>query len=142
MPKIVRSVVVDADADTVWRLVRDFNGLPSWSPGLPASVIEDGRPPDQVGCVRRIGEAREQLVTLDDVTRSYRYTMLSGPFKVRDYLATLRVTPVHDGGAPRSLVEWSNTYDCDPADADGLATTFGDHIFGPALDALRERFAG
>lgn len=142
MPKVVRSVVVDADADTVWRLVRDFNGLPSWSPGLPASAIEDGLPPDQVGCVRRIGEARERLVTLDDVTRSYRYTMLSGPFKVRDYLATLRVTPVHDGGAPRSLVEWSNTYDCDPADADALATTFGDHIFGPALDALRERFAG
>lgn len=145
MPKVSRSVIVDADADTVWRLIRDFNGLSTWFPAVPASVIEDGLPSDQVGCVRRFGEGegvpREKLVSLDDVTRSYRYTLLSGPFAVRDYLATVRVTPVEDGGAPRSLVEWFNTYDCDPGDADGLATTF-DGIFGPALEALRARFAG
>lgn len=141
MPKVVRSVVVDADADTVWQLVRDFNGLSSWTGNLPDSEIEDGLRPDQVGCVRGIGGAREQLVTLDDVTRSYRYTLLAVPFQVSDYLATLRVTPVHDGGAPRCLVEWSNTYDCDPADADDLAALFGDRIFGPALDTLRKRFA-
>jgi len=145
MPKNVRSVVVDADADTVWHLIRDFNGLNTWFPALPGSVIEDGMSADQVGCVRRFGDdadaAREKLMALDDVARSYTYTLLSGPFKVRDYLATMRVTPVHDG-SPRSLVEWSNTYECDPADADGLATTFGDHIFGPALGALRDRFAG
>jgi hypothetical protein len=145
MPKNVRSVVVDADADTIWALVRDFGGLHTWFPALPAGVIEDGLPPDRVGCVRRFGDgedaARERLSALDDVDRSYTYTLLSGPFKVRDYLATLRVTPIHDGGAPRSLVEWSNTYDCDPSEVDGLATTFGDHIFAPALAALRERFA-
>ena len=145
MPKVERSVVVDTDADTVWQLIRDFNGLSSWIPGGPVGVIEDGLLSDQVGCVRRFGDGddapRERLVTLDDVTRSYRYTLLSGPFKVRDYLAVMRVTPVHDGGAPRCLVEWNNAYDCDPADEAALDTTFG-KIFGPALDALRARFAG
>lgn len=146
MPKNVRSVVVDADPDTVWALVRDFNGLSTWFPALPASVIEDDRPADQVGCVRRFGDdedsAREKLTALDDVARSYTYTLVSGPFRVTGYLATVRVTPIHDGTTPRSVVEWSNTYECDPADADGLATTFADHIFGPALASLRDHFAG
>ena len=145
MPKNVRSVVVDADAGKVWDLVRDFGGPATWFPAVPAGVIEDGFQPDQVGCVRRFGEGdgvpREKLTALDDVDRSYTYTLVSGPFRVRDYLATLRVTPIHDGGPARCLVEWSNTYDCDPADADQLATTFADHIFGPALAALRDRFA-
>jgi hypothetical protein len=32
------------------------------------------------------------------------------PFPIRDYRATLRVTPVTDGN--RAFVEWSATFDC------------------------------
>lgn len=42
MPKPYASGVVPADADTVWRMVRDFNGLPSWHPAIEASEIEPG----------------------------------------------------------------------------------------------------
>lgn len=147
MPRNVRSVVVDAGADAVWDVVRDFNGLATWFPALPPSRIEDDRPSDAVGCVRRFelgGDGpptREKLVALDDAARSYSYTLVEGPFPARDYLATLRVIPINDGGAERCLVEWSNAYDCDPADEKPLATTFGDQIFAPALAALRDHFA-
>ncbi|HEY3687524.1 MAG TPA: SRPBCC family protein [Streptosporangiaceae bacterium] len=146
MPSNVRSVIVEAGADAVWGLVRDFNGLATWSPAMTVSVIEDGLDPATVGCVRRFdlgngGVARERLTALDDVARSYTYTLVEAPFPARDYLATLSVTPVADGGPDRSLVAWSNTYDCDPSDEKSLAATFGDHIFAPALAALRDRFA-
>lgn len=146
MPRNVRSVIVEAGADAVWDVIRDFNGLATWFPALPAGEIEDGRPSDAVGCVRRFDlgagpPTREKLVALDDDARSYSYTLVEGPFPCRDYLATLRVVPVNDGGEPRCLVEWANRYDCDPADEKNLATTFGDQIFAPALAALRDRFA-
>lgn len=146
MPRNVRSVIVEAGADAVWDLVRDFNGLATWFPALPASRIEEGRTPDSVGCVRRFDlgggpPTREKLVALDDAARSYSYTLVEGPFPARDYLATLRVIPIHDDGAERSLVEWSNSYDCDPSDEKSLATTFGDQIFAPALASLRDHFA-
>lgn len=145
MPSNVRSVIVEAGADAVWGVVRDFNALAAWFPALPASVIEDGLDPATVGCVRRfdLGDGnvtRERLVALDDVARAYSYTLVEGPFPAWEYLATLSVTPVADG-TDRSLVAWSNTYDCETSDAKGLATTFGDHIFWPALAALRDRFA-
>ena len=37
MPKAERSVVADADADTVRQPIRDFNGPSSWVPGRPAA---------------------------------------------------------------------------------------------------------
>ncbi|MQA97621.1 MAG: SRPBCC family protein [Streptosporangiales bacterium] len=142
MPRTYRSAVVNADAEAVWAAVRDFNGLSSWAPQMPASVIEDGRPSDAVGCVRRFdgpdGSAiRERLLALSDLDRSYTYNMLEGPFPVTGYKATLRVSPVSDG---RAFVEYFATYDCDPAGVDQLEKTFGEHIFGACLGALTTKF--
>ena len=53
MTKVYRSAVIDAPADKVWKLVRDFNGLPKWHPAIATSEIEGGLPADRVGCVRR-----------------------------------------------------------------------------------------
>jgi uncharacterized protein YndB with AHSA1/START domain len=52
MPNTVYiSAVIDAPVETVWEIMRDYNGMPSYHPGIKRSVIEDGRPSDQVGCV-------------------------------------------------------------------------------------------
>lgn len=142
MPRTYRSVIINADAEAVWSTVRDFNGLSSWAPAMPASVIEDGRPSDTVGCVRRFDsgdgpDIRERLLALSDVDRSYSYNLLEGPFPVTGYQATLRVSPVSDG---RSFVEYYATYDCDPAGAEQLEKVFGDNIFAPALASLADKF--
>ncbi|MBO0851623.1 MAG: SRPBCC family protein, partial [Pseudonocardia sp.] len=54
MPKPYASGVVPAPADEVWGVVRDFNGLPSWLPGITASEIEGGGSGTEVGAVRRL----------------------------------------------------------------------------------------
>jgi len=37
MPRIVTSAVLDAPAEEVWELLRDFSAIGSWHPHLPAA---------------------------------------------------------------------------------------------------------
>ena len=40
MIKVYASSVIDAPADSVWARIRDFNGLPAWTPFVAESRIE------------------------------------------------------------------------------------------------------
>jgi len=139
MPEATTSSVVPAAAETVWRIVRDFDGLPTWHPAIGASELEDGARTDQVGAVRRLtladgGEVRERLVALDDRERRLTYAILDSPFPVRDYRSTIRVSPVTATG--ECFVVWSVLFDCDLDDADRLSTLFGRDVFGAGLGGL------
>jgi hypothetical protein len=139
MPEVTTSSVVPGDADTVWRIVRDFDGLPTWHPGIAASELEDGARTDQVGAVRHLtladgGAVREQLVALDDRERRLTYSILDSPFPVRDYRSTIRVAPVTSTG--ECVVTWSVLFDCDLDEADRLSTLFGRDVFGTGLSGL------
>ena len=52
MARAYASIILKAPVETVWSLVRDFNALPKWAPGIAKSKIEDGLESDVVGCVR------------------------------------------------------------------------------------------
>ena len=70
MIKVYTSSVIDAPADAVWARVRDFNGLPQWTPFVAESRIEESQPADRIGCVRNFrlrdgGVIRERLLTLN-----------------------------------------------------------------------------
>ncbi len=145
MAQVFRSSVIDAPADAVWARIRDFNGLPGWHPAIATSEIEAGRPSDAVGCVRSFrlqdgGHIRERLLALSDAGRSCTYSILDAPMPVRDYVATLSVTPVTDGD--RSYVQWTAEFACDPADEAGLVDLVGDGVFQGGFDALKASFSG
>ena len=144
MPDVSTSTVVPADADTVWPIVRDFDGLPRWHPAITASELEGGAHPDQVGAVRRLtladgGAVRERLVALDDRERRLTYAILDSPFPVRDYRSTIRVLPVTASG--ECVVTWSVLFDCDLDEADRLSTLFGRDVFGTGLSGLVSYFS-
>jgi len=94
--------VLDASADTVWLLLRDFSNLKHYAHDVVSSDIEDGRPADQVGVVRHIvienGKiARERLVALSDADRYLRTLLLPPePMPLRNYSERLRVIPISD----------------------------------------------
>lgn len=137
MPTVVTSTVLDAPAEEVWALLRDFAAIGSWHPYLPPPTIEDG-PADRVGAVRAFGDHRERLVALDDLDRSTRFAFVdSGGLPVRDYVSALRVLPASGG----SLVEWTAVFDCDEADEPKVTAQVRDGVFLPGLAALKERFA-
>lgn len=128
MPKSYYSGVVDRPADEVWALVRDFNDYPRYIEGVDASEIEDGKPGDAVGAVRRFRYAghwiRQRLRAHSDADRFFTYAGLDpfpfpavaaageAPPAPIDYEGTLRITPVTAGN--RAFVEWWVSYDCKP----------------------------
>lgn len=140
MPETRSSTVVPADVDTVWRVIRDFDGLPAWVPAIAASELDDGTRPDQVGAVRRLtlggdgGTVVEALVALDDRERTLTYAILESPFPVQDYRATIRVFPVTSTG--ECFVSWSVLFDCDPDDAERLKAFFSRDVFAGGLEGL------
>jgi hypothetical protein len=142
MVKVYTSSVIDAAADRVWAAIRDFNGLPKWHPAIRDSRIENGVPADKVGCVRNFnlrdgGNIREQLLTLSDFDYSCTYSILESPMGVRNYIATLKLTPITDGD--RTFVEWTAEFDCDAERERALADQIGNGVFQAGFDALKRQ---
>ncbi|WP_235834503.1 SRPBCC family protein [Actinomadura logoneensis] len=143
-PPAYASAVLDAPADRVWAYLRDFGNLAEWMPGVETGMIEDGGPPDRVGCVRRVigpGDTvfRERLTSLDDEARTYRYEVLECPLPVRRCRAALRVVPVTVTGG--SFVEWSADFSANADDEEAMAKTLAVGIYATGLSSLARRFS-
>lgn len=144
MPRPYASGIVGAGADDVWRLVRNFDGLPEWHPAIAASRLDTGTV-DAVGAVRVLeladgGTVRERLVALDDAARTYTYDILDSPFAVRFYRSTIRVTPVTASG--ETFVEWWCEYDADAAHERELDETFRAGVYAAGIAGLEAYFQG
>jgi Polyketide cyclase / dehydrase and lipid transport len=140
MAKSYYSTVLKHTADDVWTVIREFDAY-AWAVAESDTVIEDGKRGDQVSAVRHVtmGERviRQRLLAHSDVERSYAYAFADRvPFPVRDYVATIRVTPVIETG--EAFVEWSATFDClDAAETDKWTRYFAQEGFAKWLAALR-----
>lgn len=143
MIKVYTSTVIEAPADGVWAVVRDFNALPAWTPFVADSRIEQNWPPDRIGCVRNFrlkdgGVIREQLLTLSDYDFQCSYSILESPMGVENYVATLKLSPVTDGN--RTFAEWWAEFDAPPGREQALANQIGQGVFQAAFDHLKARF--
>ncbi|WP_029064031.1 SRPBCC family protein [Labrenzia sp. DG1229] len=145
MARVYTSSVIDAPSARVWERIRDFNGLPKWHPRIRESRIEEALPSDKIGCIRNFSlqngdNIREQLLGLSDYDLFYSYSMLEGPMPLRDYIATMRLTPVTEGD--RTFIEWSAEFSCEPEKEDELVTGIGTNVFQGGFDALKRHFGG
>ncbi len=143
MTHVYTSSVIEAGAERVWSVIRDFNGLPDWHPAIAESRIEGGAPADQVGCVRAFrlqdgGYIRERLLALSDYDYSCTYSILESPMAVEGYIATLKLTPVTDGG--RTFAEWSADFECASEQEADLVELIGQGVFQGGFDSLKDRF--
>lgn len=116
--------MIPAPVDDVWGKLRDFEYSADF-PHVDDIHIEDGEPPDKVGCVHNASlttEAvdenpyvsaedrfREKWLALNDVDRSYRYEFTEVSYPTNNYTGHLRFTP--DTASERTLAEWSATFD-------------------------------
>jgi hypothetical protein len=108
MAKAYYSTVFEQPAPEVWKIVRDFNNYKVWVGGAGESQIEDGKSGDTVGAIRSVlyqgRNIRQRLVAQSDTERSQTYEFCGEPtLPVTGFQATLRITPVVDGG--RAFVE-------------------------------------
>ena len=139
MAKSYYSTIFAQPADAVWSVIRDFNNYPVWVDGAGESVIEDGRAGDAVGAVRNVlykgAHRRQKLLALSDCDRTQTYAFADDiPLPVRNFEATIRVTPVVDGDL--AFVEWRATFDCAAEDHDARVTFFRE-AFAGWLESLR-----
>ena len=139
MAKSYYSTVFDHSADQVWRVIRDFNNYPVWVDGAGASEIENGKAGDTVGAVRNVlyqgSRRRQKLLALSDIERTQTYAFEGvAPMPVWNFEATIRVTPVVDGG--RAFIEWFAIFDCDPEGQEDRIIFFRD-AFAGWLESLR-----
>jgi Polyketide cyclase / dehydrase and lipid transport len=143
MIKVYTSTVINGSADAVWAIVRDFNGLPKWTPFVAESRIEGSLPSDKVGCVRNFrlkdgGMIREQLLTLSDYDYQCTYSILESPMGVENYVATLKLTPVTDGNT--TFAEWWAEFDPPAGKEKELAEGIGQGVFQTAFNSLKLMF--
>ncbi|ESR25814.1 hypothetical protein N177_1149 [Lutibaculum baratangense AMV1] len=106
--------VIDAPIDRVWALARDFNGHGDWHPLIAESHVEDGRPSDQVGCVRNFtladgGHLRERLPPFPTSTIRSRTTSSSRRCRSRTTSRHSAARPSPRATAPSSSGGRSST---------------------------------
>lgn len=143
MTKVYVSTVIPAPAAEVWKVVRDFNALPAWTPFVAESRIEQNAQADQIGCIRNFtlkdgGRIREKLLALSDYDLSCSYAILESPMAVEDYVATLSLTPITEGNA--TFAQWQAEFDCAPENEAALTRQIGTGVFQAGLSALKQRF--
>lgn len=140
MVRIIKSTILNAPVETVWGVLRDFNGHDSWHPAVADSAIERGYSSDKVGCVRRFhlvdgSELRELLLTLSDSEMAFSYCLLDTPVPLLNYVAHVRLLPVTDGD--RTFWHWESRFDTPPGREAELAEMVGENIYQGGIDAIR-----
>ena len=137
MAEAFYSVVLDHPAEAVWSVIRPF-GHYDWAGVEAETVIEEGKADTEVGavrCVRMPGRTiRQKLLAHSDRERSYTYSFLE-PAPVRNYVATIRVTPVAETG--QAFVDWRARFDCAPDERERWLDQFEQKGFAVWLAALR-----
>lgn len=108
MASVKVSERVEASADAVWDLLRDFGGVQRFSPAIEKCTVEG----EGIGAVRTLTmpgglSIQERLEAFDDTGRRLQYAITSGPLPMENYLATIEVR--EDGDA--CAIDWSSTFD-------------------------------
>lgn len=140
MVKLIRSTVLSAPVETVWDVLRDFNGHDRWHPAVAKSKIERNIASDQVGCVRRFqledgSELREQLLSLSDIEQTFSYCLLDTPIPLFNYVAHVRLFPVTDGD--ETFWEWECRFDTRKGEEERMAELVGNGIYSAGFEAIR-----
>lgn len=145
MARAFASTIIDAPVEAVWNIIRDFNGLPDWNPGIVKSEIEDGLDADVVGCVRSFSLAdgtpvRERLLSLDDSRYSFSYNFETPAFPVENYTAGMDLIPETKNN--RTFIQWWASFDESPEDKGRYVEIVSRDVFASGLEALARKAAG
>lgn len=142
MVAVRRSTIIDAPIAAVWEILRDFNGHDRWHPAVARSTLEGGRRTDQVGAVRNFqlgsGEKlREQLISLSDKDRHFRYAIVDSEVPLINYTAEVSLKPVTDGD--RTFWSWSSKFDTPTGQENDLAQLVAEGVYEAGFEAIRNR---
>jgi hypothetical protein len=142
MAKVYVSAVMNATLEQAWGMLRDFGALGNYHPYFENSYIEDDRPSDQIGCVRRFGVReggylREQLLALSDDEHRCRYKILHIDASWKNYVAEMHLLPVTEGN--KCFGEWWAEFDV-PAEEEAAAIERVEGTFRTFFQCVNQRY--
>jgi hypothetical protein len=139
MSKVSMSTRINAPADQVWKVLRDFNGLPVFIASFEKSTMEGSG----VGALRSLylksggPPIVEKLEKLDDQAKTLSYSIVTAPLPLKDYFATVEVT---DLGPGQCEVKWYSTFEpTDAPEAEVIKIVEG--VYSEAFEGLKKLFA-
>ncbi|RYX92179.1 MAG: SRPBCC family protein [Comamonadaceae bacterium] len=145
MARVYVSAVMNATLEQAWGLLRDFGALGNYHPYFENSFIEEGKPADQVGCIRNFkgrdggGIIRERLLALSDDEHRCRYAILEVDADWKNYVAEMHLLRVTEGD--RCFGEWWAEWDV-PADEEAAALERVKGTFRTFFECVDQQFAG
>ena len=136
MGSTFQEIEIKAPADKVWKAIRDFHDL-SWAPNVVTGVdVVGNKPGDKPGAGRVLnGAFHETLRTLDDMGKTFTYSIDDGPSPVskddvNNYVGRVLVEHMATG----TRVEWSSTWQQN----DDAAHDFCHAIYVALLDDMKQ----
>lgn len=110
--KVEESVEINAPADTVWGVIKDFGSFSAW---CPKAVSETSQGGNEKGATRELKlvsgrSIKEELKSHDPDKMSYSYKIIEvdpADLPVANYSSTIAVKAGASGG---STVEWSGAF--------------------------------
>ena len=142
VPHVRYAAVLDAPAQQVWDVVRDFGSLPEWFPFVVSSDLSGGA--YEVGTVRtnHIEDGTtivERLTEVSEHEHRVVYDVIDGDVPMTNYTACLSVHQVSD--TDRTFVQWTASFDAVNGDGSAEAEWVRTGIFRTCLAEL-ERVLG
>ncbi len=138
MTKVSMSTQVNASADKVWKLFRDFNGLPAFIAAIKKSTMEG----EGIGALRTLNlegggpPIVERLETFDDQAKTLSYSIVTSPLPLSNYVATVEVI---DTGPSKCEVRWYSTFEPSGApEAEAVKVVEG--VYSAGFEGLHKLF--
>lgn len=139
MAKVRMETRLNISADKLWQTIGGFNTLPDWHPAVAKSEATG----ESKGSTRTLslaggGTIVERLEESSATERLCRYSILSGPLPIADYVAEIRVK---DNGDGTSTLDWSSEFKPKGV-PDGEAVKIVQGIYQTGFDSLKKMFGG
>jgi len=138
MSKVSMSTRINASADQVWKVLRDFNGLPVFIAAIKKSTMEGSG----VGALRTLTiegggpPIVEKLEKFDDQAKTLSYSIVTSPLPVTEYFSTVEVT---DLGPGQCELKWYSTFQ--PKDVpEPEAVKIVEGVYSGAFEGLKKLF--
>jgi hypothetical protein len=137
MSKVSMETKLPVRPEELWTTIGKFGSLAEWHPAFTKSEATG----ETKGSTRTLtlaggGQIEERLEQKSDSEKVCRYSILSGPLPLADYVAELRV---RDNGDGTSTVEWSSEFQPKGApESDVVKTIQG--VYQTGFDNLKKMF--
>ncbi len=107
--KVTETIAIDASADKVWALIKDFDALAKWHPAVEKSPADKGNAEDSVRQIslKGGGALTETLEGYNAEAKKYNYRAKDGgALPVSNYTSAIQIKS--DG--TKAIVEWRGAF--------------------------------